>query len=151
MADASAQLRAIKASLTAAGNGGAMKYVARAIRAGAKPLAGDVKNAAAAQLPHRGGLAARVAAERVTISVRTGAKTAGVRIIQRKHDAYTTNSGYVRHPVFGTWRAGTPSQKTPRSVGWWSRTLRDKSEEITPRIVEAMNQTAAEIERGTFA
>jgi hypothetical protein len=125
-----------------------MKFVSRAIRSEAQPLVDAVKKAAADQLPHRGGLAARVAAERVTTSVRTGANTAGVRLIQRKHDAKATNSGYVRHPVFGTWRPDTPTQEIPRATGWWSQTLQARSEAVTPKVVEAMNEAAAAIERG---
>ena len=146
MPDASEQLHQIARALRAGGNGGAMKFVSRAIRAAAKPLADDVKKAAADQLPQRGGLARRVAKERVTVSVRTGARTAGVRLLQRNHDAKATNAGYVRHPTFGhrPWK----TQDIPRARGWWSDTLRARSDEVTPDVERAMEEAAREIERG---
>ena len=143
--DASARLHEIAARLTDAGDGAAFRKVAAAMREAAKPLPLYTARAALEQLPHKGGLDRRVADEHVTVSIRTGAQTAGVSLIMRHHDAATTDLGYVRHPTFGhdPWR----TEEIPRARGWWSDTLERHSHEITPYILQAMEETAREIQR----
>jgi hypothetical protein len=146
MQSGSAELLRISRALREAGNGAAMRHVAGAMRDAARPLPLYTARAALEQLPHRGGLARRVADERVSVSVRTGANTAGVSLVMRHHDAAVTDLGYVRHPTFGhaPWR----TESIPRARGWWSDTLAQHSDEITPYIWRAMQQVAAAIQRG---
>jgi hypothetical protein len=145
--DAADELRSIARRLREAGNGGMMRRVSAAMRQEARPMVVDVKAAALERLPHRGGLAARVAGERVTVSVTTGARTAGVRLLMRAHDAKATNAGYVRHPVYGRSDSWV-TQQIPRAAGWWTDTLRARSGRVRSRVVEAMRQTANDIMRG---
>lgn len=151
--DAASELRAIALRLREAGAGKMMRNVSSAMRKASDPLVVDVHAAAAARLPHRGGLAARVASERVTVSVRTGLNTAGVRLVMRAHDAKATNAGYVRHPVYPrgdrtrnewTW----VTQQLPGARGWWTDTLRRHSGQVRTAVIEAMRQTADDIMRG---
>lgn len=142
--NASAQLTAIAAACRTQANGKAIKRkMTVGIRAAAQPLKTSVKGAAASQLPKRGGLAARVSGERVTVSVLTGPRTAGARMLMRNHDAKATNDGRVRHPVpnTGQW----VEQSIPKAAGWWTDTLKRESPAVTPAVLAVMGEIAAEI------
>lgn len=149
-ANGSEQLRAIAVALKSAGDGVALKRdLTRGIRVAADPLRDSVRTAALRQLPKRGGLNRQVAGQKVTISVLTGARTAGVRLKTTAPDTQQTDSGYVRHPTFGRrgkgeWR----TQSVPLARGWWTTTLSIRSAAVTPAILAVMEQTAAKIQRG---
>lgn len=114
----SAELAALSARLKAAGAGGIKLQMVRALRAAAKPVVDDLKVAAAADLPKRGGLAARVADQPIKVSVRTTGASAGVSIRAK----YTrTNSGTWRHPVFGNRGVWVEQSYTP-AKGWFDKT-----------------------------
>lgn len=114
----SAELAALSARLKAAGAGGIKLQMVRALKAAGKPVVGDLKAAAAADLPKRGGLAARVAGQPIKVSVRTTVKTAGVSIRAK----YTrTNSGTWRHPVFGNTGVWKEQTYAP-AKGWFDKT-----------------------------
>ncbi len=115
--DGSVELAALSARLKAAGAGGIKLQMVRALKAAGKPVVDDLKVAAAADLPKRGGLAARVAGQPITVSVRTTGATAGVSIRAK----YTrTNSGTWRHPVFGSGIWVTQSYAPAK--GWFDKT-----------------------------
>jgi hypothetical protein len=124
-------LRLSKA-LKAAGKTELRKELHKAMPDAAKPLIPDIRDAARRQLPHRGGLNERIARKPYRAQVRTGAKTAGVRIVGTKVDP-RINQGRVFHPVFG--RKGKPAkeggrnsvvQKVPQAVGYFDDTLRGR-------------------------
>jgi len=141
----SARLLRISRALRAAAGGGAMRQVADAMREGARPLPGYIARAALSQLPHRGGLDRRVAAEPVSITSRSSAESAVVTLAMRRHDAATTDRGYVEHLTYG--RPPLRTESIPRASGWWSDTLRDRSHELTPHILRAMQRVAEDIQR----
>lgn len=135
MRNASAQLREIAVRLREAGDGALFNSVRAEIRAAARPLVDAVHEAALEKLPKSGGLNEYVAAQHVTISTRTGPRTAGVRLTgpRKMRSGGQTDSGYVRHPVFGdaeVWR----STEYPPMAGWWTDTLAARSPEVTARI-----------------
>jgi hypothetical protein len=146
-ANASAQLRLVSVRLKEQGAGALKLELTRALKAAAKPLIPDVQTAARDQLPRGGGLNERVANQKVTVSVRTGATNAGVRLTTKDHDTKATNAGYVRHPVFGhmdRWK----TQQIPDAAGWWSGTLAAKGPEVTPAIIAVLDEVTAAIQRG---
>ena len=96
----SAQLAALAVRLKTAGDKGLRVELLRGLKEGAKPLIESVAKAAEAQLPKKGGLNLQVAGQKVTASVRTGARTAGVRMTTTAPDTLQTDKGFVRHPVF---------------------------------------------------
>ena len=134
--DASARLRRIAAELKTAGETGIRRELNKAIRASAQPLKTSVQNAALAQLPRSGGLAKREA-DNVKIQILTSARNSGIRMRNTRIGASQTEKGYVRHPVFGTWRPGVPSQQIPRAEGWWSYTLAKEA----PVVARALTAT----------
>lgn len=143
--NASVQLHAIASALKARGERGMKRELTAGLRAGAAPLVSAVRAQAAARLPREGGLAARVANERVTVSVLTSARNAGVTMRTRTHDTRATNEGYVRHLVYGRPKSWV-RQEIPEAAGWWSDTLREASPRVTPVLLGVMKKIAAEIE-----
>lgn len=142
----SAQLRAIAVQLKVAGDRGLRLELMRGLRAGAAPLIPLVADAARRQLPKRGGLNEQVAAQKVKVSVRTGAATAGVRLTTTAPDTKQTDSGYVRHPVFGHKDRPWVVQQIPRAAGWWSDTLASAAPVVTPALIAQMRVVEARIQ-----
>lgn len=140
----SAQLAALGARLKVAGGGGLRVQLLRGIKAGADPLVGAVYYAALNQLPKRGGLNTHVAKQKVTVSVRTGARTAGVRLSTKAPDTAQTDSGIVRHPVFG--RSPWVTQQVPAAFGWWSATLERESPKVTADVLAVMQEVSMAIQ-----
>lgn len=138
-------------ALKAAGRVELRKELNKELRRAAKPLVGRTRQAALTELPKRGGLAALVAREPQRVQVRTGAATAGVRIVvgKRRGGAQSTNAGVVRHPVFARsdqtrkeWK--WVSQKVPG--GWFDRTLeRDAPVIALPALEAAINRVAQQV------
>jgi hypothetical protein len=96
----SAQLAALAVRLKAQGDKTIRPRLLQGLKAGAKPCIVAVKASGLDKLPHKGGLNKTVTDPPITVSVRTGARTAGVRLVTKAHGAEPTNDGWVRHPVF---------------------------------------------------
>jgi hypothetical protein len=148
-AEASAQLREVALKLKAAGVGGLRVELLRGLRAGAKPLIPAVAEAARRQLPRAGGLNEQVAGQKVTVSVRTGATTAGVRLTTTAPDTKQTDSGYVRKPVFGH-RDRWVTQQIPGAVGWWSATLANGADAVSAELIKVIAEMTETIQNLGF-
>jgi len=166
----SEQLAALAVRIKAAAPTGLRVELLRGLKEGAKPLIPKLHDAAIAQLPHTGGLNEQVAGQKVTVQVRTGAKTAGVRLKTTAPDTKQTDEGWVRHPVFSmktTDRQGKTAriakvdghysqtakvkwvtQQIPAAKGWWSDTLAKSGPEVTPALMAAMETVAVQIQGG---
>lgn len=168
----SEQLAALAARIKAQAPSGLRVELLRGMKEGAQPLVTAVHDAAIEQLPHRGGLNEQVAGQKVAVSVRTGAKTAGVRMTTTAPDTKQTDSGYVRHPVFsrkmktadgttvhggrlsptaerGTFDAAPVkwvTQDIPKAKGWWTTTLTEGAPLVTPALMAAMESVAVKIQ-----
>lgn len=142
-ANASAQLRQIAVALKETGDRGNMNALRRGIRAEAAPLVGAVREAALAKLPRSGGLAQYEASQKIRVAVLAGARTTGVRIIGKA--SQQTDTGSVRHPVFGKWYPNQPAQRIPEAAGWWTETLRRRSPAATVLIKAELDKIAAKI------
>ena len=118
--------------LKAAGQTELRKELHRDVRETAKPLIPKVRAAARKQLPKAGGLNERIAKKPYRAQVRTGAKTAGVRITGTKVDP-RINEGRVWHPVFGRRKPGE-IQRVPSADGYFDDTLRDEGPEIRDEL-----------------
>lgn len=143
----SAELAALAARLKATGDKGLRLQLLRGLKAGAAPLIPAVREAATEQLPKQGGLNEYVAKQKITVSVRTGARTAGVRLVTTTPATEQTNSGFVRHPTFG--RRGKGDWKvTETQAGWWSDTLAASAPVVTPQLLKVLEETAVAIQGG---
>lgn len=138
---------AVSKALKAAGQGDLRKALNKGMRDGAKPLLPKAKAAAARQVPSRGGLAAQVAREPMRVQVRTGAATAGVRVVvgRRKGAARSTNAGTIRHPVFG--RARYVTQQVPGARGWFDDTLAREAPSVRPDLERVVQEMVEKIVR----
>lgn len=143
----SAQLAEIAAQCRALGAGGIRLALLRGLKAGAKPLIPAVQEAARAQLPKSGGLNEQVAGQKVTVQVRTGARTAAVRLVTTAPDTKQTDEGYVRHPVFNKLNADGKRifrrQEIPDATGWWSQTMADHTPEVTAELYKVLEEINA--------
>lgn len=115
------------------------------LRAAAKPLIAEVQQAARNQLPKGGGLNEHVAKQKVTVSIPLSPRTAAVRLRQPFFDAKQTDSGYVRHPVYGN-RAVWTAQQIPQAAGWWSNTLRAAGPKVTAELIAIMRAVTIELD-----
>ncbi len=145
----SKQLAALALRIKAAAPTGLRVELLRGLKAGAKPLIPKVHDAAIEKLPHGGGLNQQVAGQKVSVKVRTGAKTAGVRLTTSAPDTAMTDSGFVRHPIFGRRGPGSwVTQQIPAAKGWWSDTLTESAPKVTPELLAAMERVSVLIQGG---
>lgn len=140
----SAQLREVALRLKATGQSGLKVEMTRALRTGAAPLIPAVKNSAIEKLPKEGGLNRQVAGQKITVSIRTGPRTSGVRLTTTAPDTAQTNSGFVRHPVFGH-RDRWVTQQIPDASGWWTDPLTAASPAITPVLIAVIDGVSERI------
>lgn len=144
-ADASAELAALGRRLKAASNGAQLRReLLRGIRAGAQPLTHAVQDAAREKLPRAGGLNEQVAGQKVAVRVALTGRNTGVRLVTTAPDTAQTDAGFVRHPVYGR-RTKWVRQEIPQAAGWWSQTLQDRSKDVTPEVVAAMERVLKQI------
>lgn len=145
------QLRALSARLAAADAVGLRSQLRKSMLAATVPVIGDLKAAAASELPKHGGLNAWVAGNVFKTKVRLGAGITDVRIIHHDRDSgggadivFGTDRGAVRHPVFGHRDRPWVTQATPGS-GWFTHTAERSSAEITPFVRAALEAVAVEV------
>lgn len=135
---------ALSKRLKEAGETGLRKELNKVMRDAAKPLIPKVREAARANLPSGGGLNERIARKPYRAQVRTGTKTAGVRIVGTKVDP-RINQGRVYHPVFG--RKPGVVQQVPDAKGYFDDTLRESGPEVRKAVVDALKDFTKQIAR----
>ena len=140
------QFLALSKALKHAGRTELRKELNTGMRRAAKPLIPKTRAEALKRLPQRGGLAKQVAKEPQRVQVRTGARTAGVRIVVGKKSggARGANRGVVRHPVFGN-RERWVDQKVP--AGWFDEPLQDSAPAVRPELEKAIQRVADQVVR----
>ncbi|GAA4358405.1 hypothetical protein [Angustibacter luteus] len=135
-------LHQVYAKVKAVGDGELRKRVTRGIREATQPMKDAVKASALAELPHRGGLNQLVARSRISNSVRTSSRSAGVQLkATNDHDIKAMDRGRLRHPTFG--RTGWVTQKI--GPGWWSRPLEKTAPQVRDGIQKALNDIGRDI------
>jgi len=115
------------------------------IRASGKPAGEAIRNAYAADMPKRGGLAAVLGRSKIGIRNRLSGKNAGIRLtMTNKHDLAELEKGNLRHPVYGN-RKVWKRQSVPSGVG--DAAFQKQQPAIQRRMLAAMNATATKIMR----
>jgi hypothetical protein len=132
--------------LKAAGEGDLRKEFHKTVRDAAKPLLPKVREAARSRGPKRGGLNSRLAKKPYRVQARTGAKTAGVRIVGSKVDPRINNLGRVAHPVYG--RGPAVIQYVPKLKGYFDETLQQSGPAVQADVVKAMDDWVRHLMRG---
>lgn len=134
-------------ALKAAGETELRKELNAALRNAAKPLIPMTRQAARSRLPQRGGLAESVARAPQRVQVRTGDRTAGVRLVVggRRSAARAANRGVIRHPVFGRPNSWVEQDVEP---GWFDETLEKEAPRVArPAIEQALESIADKVVR----
>jgi len=136
---------ALSKRLKATGQGDLRKELNKALRAAAKPVSVATKAEARSRLPKRGGLAAAIARTPQRVQVRTGAATAGVRVVVggKGGAARTTDEGFVRHPVFG----GSVFVRQNVRGGWFSETAEKQTPAIREGVVSVLEDIVQKMAR----
>lgn len=139
-------LLVVSKRLKAAGETGLRKEFHKGLQQAAKPLIPLVRAAALADLPKHGKLNVRIARKPYRAQVRTGAKTAGVRIVGTKVDPRINAQGRVAHPVFGRPKS-TVVQQVPAAKGYFDETIRDQAPRIRNDITDVLAEFARRMMR----
>jgi hypothetical protein len=133
-------------ALKAAGQTELRKALNKAMRDAAKPLIPKVRAAARDKLPKKNGLNERMARKPYRVQVRTGEKTAGVRIVGTKLDPRINDEGRIYHPVFG--RKPGVVQTVPEAVGYFDKTLADNGPAVRNDLAAALDDFAGTLIKG---
>lgn len=136
------KLARLAAAIKQAGDKDLERELNRALRRAGRPLTRSARQGALQILPYRGGLAERVARSRFSSQVRGGRLTI---VAAGRDNLGRMDDGSVRHPVFGVWRPGMPSQRiTP---GWFSKPLTlDAPKVVDGELEDAVDKVAAQLE-----
>ena len=141
-------LARIARELRETGSGGLRRELLRGVRASARTAIPDVELAALDHLPRRGGLAARVAAQRYAVRASLTGDRARVRIIgQGMRELRLIDQGMVRHPAWGT-RSRWVLQTRGITPGFFTGTLRQRAPEVRRQIDQVMRDIKVKIEKG---
>jgi hypothetical protein len=125
----------------------------RGIRESNKGTIRRIRESAEAELPSGGGLAAEVAASKISTRTRISGRGAGVTIRgtgKNVRNLRGLNEGKLRHPVFA--RAGNRKHWTwvtqRVSPGWFDRPVTQDLPHIRSCIEDVMRDVARKIEKG---
>ena len=134
------QFEALAARLRKA-EGELPREIIDALENAAPSLERAAKESAAANLPHRGGLAAIVASSGMSTQRRAG----GIRIVARGiTQLKLTDAGRVRHPVYG--KPGTwVTQAIPKAREWFEKPIRKGESKIREELKKALDKIARQI------
>lgn len=136
----------VSKSLKAAGKGELRKQFHKTVRDAAKPLIPKVRESARQRGPKEGGLNERLAKKPYRAQTRTGANTAGVRIVGTKVDPRINSLGRIAHPVFG--HKPTVIQYDNGLKGYFDKPLQESGPAVQREVVGAMNDFTRKILRG---
>lgn len=140
-----AKLQRKIAALDRAARGELKAQLLLGLRVGAEPIIPLVRASARdSVIPRSGGLAERVASLPMEVSASTTGYNVGVKLVVRGALAVKTNSGSVRHMVFGN-----PDVWVTQSIppGWFSKVAEKEAPKVTPALKAAMQRVANKVER----
>ena len=139
------QFAHVAKALRDAGDKELRKELYRGLNRATKPLKAEAQAEAAAILPRRGGLSARVAKARFTTKSR-GGQNPSVRIVAkdakgRSADLARIDQGEVRHPVYGH----GPWVKQAVRPGWFTRPMQEGADVVRREVVAAIDAVARKL------
>lgn len=118
------------------------------IRKEGKDTVKDIKASAAAELPHRGGLAELVSRSSYGIRTRMSGNSIGVRVQGTSRSVKSLralNAGRLRHPVYGNRNVWVEQQVEP---GWFDKPIERDADNIRRGVDRVLDDIARRIERG---
>lgn len=146
------ELHMLSKQLRVTGQSGFKKNITKAMRTATVPARDAVRAHLRDVMPKGGGLNEWLAASRITTSILTGPKTAGVVIRDNKsgHDLKAINrTGKVKHPTRSGPGFKTEDRKKWRftdtgNAHWWEETLSSFHPAVRAALIVAMNDVARE-------
>lgn len=126
------------------------KELNKGLKKAAVPLIKNARVEAIQRLPARGGLNRLVAKTPTRVQVRTGADSAGVRIVVVKSNsgARRANRGVLRHPVFADSsqdRSDWTWVDQPVEPGWFDDPMREGAPVVRGELEQSMETVARKI------
>ena len=132
--------------LKEAGDKGLAKELRAGLMRAAKPAKDAIRPSLAAKLPHRGGLAAEMAATRISLRAAGAGRNPRVRIVANApHDLRKMDKGTLAHPVFGDRKVWRTQSIEP---GVFSDPIQERAPQMRDEMGQAMRRVAAKIEGG---
>ena len=126
-----------------AGRNDLRKELLKGIRESGADTVLKIRDSALENLPRRGGLAAKVAAEKA--SVRASYAASGARVSLRRKRGRGLNAGRLRHPVYGN-RSVWVQQLV--SAGWFDDPVRDAAPDIRRKIAVVVKRVTDKFTKG---
>lgn len=141
------QFLALSRRLKAAGETELRKELNKSVRDAAKPLIPKIRESARSKGPKKGGLGERLAKKPYRTQTRTGASTAGVRVVGSKVDPRINDTGRIQHPVFG--RSGsTVVQNVPGLKGYFDEPLNEAGPTIRQDVLQTLDDFSKRLTGG---
>lgn len=135
------QLHVVAARLRREAHGDLDRELQAALERASKPLRADAKASALQHLPHAGGLNVLVANAAMIVRRRSG----GIQIVAKGISQLArTNSGEVRHPVYGN-REAWVTQVIPRARNWFYKPMQDGADTVARELKKALDKVAEKI------
>ena len=139
----SQDLATLAKRLKDAGRNDLRKELLKGVRESGASTVLEIRESALENLPRRGGLAAKVAAEKA--SVRSTWAASGARVQLKRKRGRGLNAGRLRHPVGGN-RDVWVQQKV--NADWFDDPIRDAAPGIRRMIVAVIERICDKIVRG---
>lgn len=136
-------LARLSKALKDAGRNDLRKELLKGVRESGASTVLEIRESALENLPRRGGLAAKVAAEKA--SVRSTYAASGARVSLRRKRGRGLNAGRLRHPVYGN-RENWVQQSV--NQGWFDDPIRDAAPGIRRKIEAVIERICDKIVRG---
>ena len=136
-------LARLSKKLKDAGRNDLRKELLRGVRESGADTVLKIRDSALENLPRRGGLAAKVAAEKASMRASYAAKGAHVQLKRKRGRGL--NQGRLRHPVYGN-RSVWVQQSV--NSGWFDDPIRDAAPEIRRKIEDAVKRVKIRLIKG---
>ena len=136
-------LARLSKKLKDAGRNDLRKELLKGVRESGASAVLAIRDSALENLPRRGGLAAKVAAEKASVRATYGAKGAHVQL--RRKRGRGLNQGRLRHPVYGNRDVWV---QQPVNQNWFDDPIRDAAPEIRRKIEAVVKRVNYKLTKG---
>ena len=139
----SQDLATLAKRLKDAGRNDLRKELLKGVRESGADTVLEIRASALEHLPRRGGLAAKVAAEKA--SMRASYAASGARVSLRRKRGRGLNAGRLRHPVHGNREVWV---QQPVNQNWFDDPIRDAAPDISRKIEAVFERICDKSVRG---
>lgn len=131
------RLNTVARRLKQAGDKDVQRELHRSLNRATKPMRATAKRRAEEILPHRGGLARRVASARMQTRLRTKGNETQVSVRATSQlSLRSIDRGRLRHPVFGNRNVWV---NQPVTRGWWTDSMKKHAPDVRRELVKSLD------------